>query len=134
MTDRDNEYQIVIRLPKADGFHHRTDWDLASTVVRAIGEGLRDRFVETGLVSIEKVPPRKDRADIPVGTRVMVTPLRLETAEPYAARVAGYDLYRTKYRLDFEFSDGRYAEGGHTWAFVNQVELHPDETAEGATS
>jgi hypothetical protein len=129
-----NEYRIIVRLPKADGVHHRSDRELAEDVGRAIEEGLRDRYVVIDHLVIGKVPPPRDRADLPIGARVLVTPFPVEESEPYAARVAGYDMHRSKYRLDRQWGDGHYSSGGHTWAFVNQVEVHPDGPDAGKES
>jgi hypothetical protein len=65
---------------------------------------------------------------LPIGARVRVTPITIthldgtsSTDEPYNAVIVGYDMGRTKYRLDREIWDGLYATGGHTWAFRKEV-------------
>ncbi|MCX4450687.1 hypothetical protein [Streptomyces sp. NBC_01789] len=65
---------------------------------------------------------------IPVGTHVFVTPGTVTwndgtqtTDRPYQAMVAGYDIHRSKYRLDRLIYEGLYATGGHSWAFLDEV-------------
>ena len=76
---------------------------------------------------------------IPVGTQVLVTPVTITcldgtqtTDPPYKAIVVGYDLHRTKYRLDRQIWAGLYASGGHTWAFLKEVAANPNTTQEPA--
>ncbi|MFF3998551.1 hypothetical protein ACFYX8_35245 [Streptomyces cyaneofuscatus] len=72
---------------------------------------------------------------LPVGTHVLVTPGTVTCADgtqtadpPYRATVAGYDIHRSKYRLNRLIYEGLYATGGHTWAFLDEVAEDPAET------
>lgn len=124
-----NAYQLIVHLAEAPP--GESDLNEAQRVENAIKEGLRDRFVEIDRVDIREVPPPPpSKADIPVGVRVLVTRTWRDEPNIYAAKVAGYDLFRSKYRLDRELSPGHYATGGHTWAFVGEVERHPDNEAD----
>lgn len=64
MTDtKTSQYQLIINLPKADGIHDTDDWAVARAVQQAVREGLRERYVATGDVRIEKTPsPQSQRA------------------------------------------------------------------------
>jgi hypothetical protein len=42
-------------------------------------------------------------------------------AAPRRAKVTGYDLFRSKYRLGVEYAPGLFDESG-TWAFAHEVE------------
>lgn len=64
------------------------------------------------------------RCDLPVGTRVRVTPPRVQGLADqlrYSAKVVGYDDGRTKYHLAREYLPGKYSDGGW-WAFPGEVE------------
>jgi hypothetical protein len=71
---------------------------------------------------------------LPVGTRVLVQPMVLKYPDgrteypghPYAAKIDGYNLGRTKYRIRKEFGDGKY-HSYTEWVFAdNRVQVHPD--------
>lgn len=119
-----NACRLIVHLPGA--VDSQGDREVAEAVRGAVEEGLRERYTEIDYIEIQEVPPPKDRADIKVGTRVVVTPYPIEEKQPYTARVHGYDMGRTKYRLDRELSPGSYTKDGLYWAFVGQVERHPD--------
>lgn len=127
MSESANEYEIVIRIPSSEGTDFTSDRAMAYFVEQAVAEGLNDRFVERDHIIVRNHRPTPRLAALPVGTKVVVTPQTGESDEPFAARVHGYSLHRDKYRLDREWGEDRYDTGGHTWAFANQVELHPDE-------
>lgn len=76
-------------------------------------------------------------ANLPVGSFVRVT--EPGDVAPYFARIAGYDMFRTKYEVGRRFpgvSEWRFANGG-TWVFPSWVQevpvseaigVHPDTT------
>ncbi len=62
----DNAFQVVIRLPKSDGFHTRTDRDLAGIARRAVAHALTADPALSGYaltVSVERVPVTYDAVD-----------------------------------------------------------------------
>lgn len=68
---------------------------------------------------------------LPIGTRVLVSERRYEDEDypqqPYAAKIVGYDMHRSKYRLHPASSRnaGEYVEVDR-WAFAdNRVQVHP---------
>jgi hypothetical protein len=119
---RGNRFQVVVSLSP----DHREYSDRAEAlrVHEAVREGLKDRYISVHDVKLQEVPVVPMLADIPVGHRVVVSPFK--DKEPYEAVVAGYDIHRSKYRLDRVLWDGRYETGGRSWAFAHQVDEHPD--------
>lgn len=77
--------------------------------------------------------PEPKHVLLPSGTRVLVSEPEYDEAarkvvwkNPVAGRISGYDLCRTKYRWQREYSPGHYASS-ESWAFVdNRVVVHPD--------
>lgn len=61
------------------------------------------------------------------GTLVLVTPFE---GKPYRAKVRGYDLGHTKYRLAAEYMRNRFSDEGYQWAFINQVVEIKEEVVE----
>ena len=70
------------------------------------------------------------RLPIEVGTVVIYTRQTLYNrdgsvwkpqAAPCRAKVTGYDLFHSKYRLGVEYGPGLFSESG-TWAFAHEVE------------
>lgn len=60
---------------------------------------------------------------LPVGAYVAVEPLPVEVESgsiPYTGRVVGYDAFRTKYEIGYEYLPGHFGAGGW-WAFPKQV-------------
>lgn len=58
---------------------------------------------------------------LPVGTCVQVTPHPATGERPYRAKVAGYDLHHTKYRLTLQLWPGQFTASGGWWAFPSEV-------------
>lgn len=75
-----------------------------------------------------------DRFDgvLPIGTVVRVSEVGLERRRrPYNAKIAGYDLGRTKYHLCPEYMPGKYADEPYAWAFLSEaVPLYPSPVDE----
>lgn len=67
--------------------------------------------------------------NLPVGTRVRVTPAHVEGLNdraPYFGKVSGYDLFRSKYRIACQTTHSRYDDAGLWWAFPGEVEASQD--------
>lgn len=82
----------------------------------------------------DPIPEPKHKL-LPIGTRVLVSDWERDDDDnvrlmnPQAGRISGYDMHRTKYRWQREYSTGNYATH-ESWAFAdNRVEVHPDGPA-----
>lgn len=78
-------------------------------------------------------PPEPKHVLLDVGTRVLVDPLHdpdcvCASTQPYAGKIAGYDMHRSKYQINEECygRPGEYYDFVK-WEFVgNRVQVHPE--------
>jgi hypothetical protein len=79
----------------------------------------------------EPKPKEPKHELLPVGTRVLVSDWfrdrdGIRRTNPVAGRISGYNMHRTKYRWQREYSTDHYASED-SWAYAdNRVTVHPD--------